>query len=126
MERYEVDELLKLTPEEQIQHDKYVNGIKNKMKIFGFLYKNFIGLSILSLISMNIIGIYLLLFLVGIFSVLSLLSYMKYNDFRSRFIKANMTNEDYYNLLKSLEDPDFDPIKESDDFIKDKLKKEDY
>jgi hypothetical protein len=75
---------------------------------------------------MNIIGIYLLLFLVGIFSVLSLLSYMKYNDFRSRFIKANMTNEDYYNLLKSLEDPDFDPIKESDDFIKDKLKKEDY
>ena len=26
MERYEVDELLKLTPEEQIEHDKYVNG----------------------------------------------------------------------------------------------------
>jgi hypothetical protein len=63
MERYEVDELLKLTPEEQIEQDKFVNGIKTKMKIFGFLYKNFIGLSILSLISMNIIGIYLLSFL---------------------------------------------------------------
>lgn len=123
MERYEVDELLKLTPEEQIQHDKFVNGIKTKMNIFGFLYKNFIGLSILILISMNIIGIYLLLFLVPLFVILSLLSYMKYNDFRSRFIKANMTNEDYYNLLKSLENPDFDPIKESDDFIKNKLKK---
>lgn len=123
MERYEVDELLKLTPEEQIQHDKFVNGIKTKMNIFGFLYKNFIGLSILILISMNIIGIYLLLFLVPLFVILSLLSYMKYNDFGSRFIKANMTNEDYYNLLKSLENPDFDPIKESDDFIKNKLKK---
>lgn len=123
MERYEVDELLKLTPEEQIVHDKYVNGIKIKMKIFGFLYKNFIGLSILSLISINIIGIYLLLFLVIIFPVLSLLSYVKYNEFQSQFIKANMTNEDYYNLLKSLEDPDFDPIKSSNDFIKEKLKK---
>ena len=123
MERYEVDELLKLTPEEQIEHDKFVNGIKTKMKIFSFLYKNFIGLSILSLISISIIGIYLLLFSVIIFTILSLLFYVKYNDFRSRFIKANMTNEDYYNLLKSLKNPDFDPIKESDDFIKDKLKK---
>jgi len=124
MERYEVDELLKFTPEEQIEHDKYVNGIKTKMKIFSFLYKNFIGLSILSLISISIIGIYLLLFSVIIFTILSLLFYVKYNDFRSRFIKANMTNEDYYNLLKSLEDPDFDPIKSSNDFIKEKLKKE--
>jgi hypothetical protein len=124
MERYEVDELLKFTPEEQIEHDKYVNGIKTKMKIFSFLYKNFIGLSILSLISISIIGIYLLLFSVIIFTILSLLFYVKYNDFRSRFIKANMTNEDYYNLLKSLKNPDFDPIKESDDFIKEKLKKE--
>ena len=124
MERYEVDELLKFTPEEQIEHDKYVNGIKTKMKIFSFLYKNFIGLSILSLISISIIGIYLLLFSVIIFTILSLLFYVKYNDFRSRFIKANMTNEDYYNLLKSLKDPDFDPIKSSNDFIKEKLKKE--
>jgi hypothetical protein len=123
MERYEVDELLRLTPEEQIVHDKYVNGIKTKMNIFGFLYKNFIGLSIIGLMSMNIIGIYLLLFLVPLFVVLSLLSYVKYNEFRSQFIKANMTNEDYYNLLKALEDPDFDPIKSSNDFIKEKLKK---
>ena len=123
MERYEVDELLRLTPEEQIVHDKYVNGIKTKMNIFGFLYKNFIGWSIIGLMSMTIIGIYLLLFLVPLFVVLSLLSYVKYNEFRSQFIKANMTNEDYYNLLKALEDPDFDPIKSSNDFIKEKLKK---
>ena len=123
MERYEIDELLRLTPEEQIAHDKYTNGVKNKMKIFGFLYKNFIGLSILSLISMNIIGIYLLLFLVPIFTTLSLFSYKKYVYFRSQFISANMTNEDFYNLLKSLEDPDFDPIKSSHDFMKEKLKK---
>lgn len=123
MERYEVDELLKLTPEDQIIFDKYVKSIKTKMNIFNFLYKNFIGLSIISLISINIIGIYLLSFLVFLFITLSLLSYVKYNEFRSSFIKANMTNEDYYNLLKSLEDPNFDPIKDSDDFINDKLKK---
>lgn len=123
MERYEVDELLRLTPEEQIVHDKYVNGIKTKMNIFGFLYKNFIGLSIIGLMSMNIIGIYLLLFLVPLFVVLSLLSFRKYNDLRFRFMNANMTNEDYYNLLKALEDPDFDPIKSRNDFIKEKIKK---
>jgi hypothetical protein len=124
MERYEVDELLKFTPEEQIEHDKYVNGIKTKMKIFSFLYKNFIGLSILSLISISIIGIFYGSILSFIFLILYFVSYIKYVDFRSRFIKANMTNEDYYNLLKSLEDPDFDPIKSSNDFIKEKLKKE--
>jgi hypothetical protein len=124
MERYEVDELLKFTPEEQIEHDKYVNGIKTKMKIFSFLYKNFIGLSILSLISISIIGIFYGSILSFIFLILYFVSYIKYVDFRSRFIKANMTNEDYYNLLKSLKDPDFDPIKSSNDFIKEKLKKE--
>ena len=124
MERYEVDELLKFTPEEQIEHDKYVNGIKTKMKIFSFLYKNFIGVSILSLISISIIGIFYGSILSFIFLILYFVSYIKYVDFRSRFIKANMTNEDYYNLLKSLEDPDFDPIKSSNDFIKEKLKKE--
>ena len=101
MERYEVDELLKFTPEEQIEHDKYVNGIKTKMKIFSFLYKNFIGLSILSLISISIIGIFYGSILSFIFLILYFVSYIKYVDFRSRFIKANMTNEDYYNLLKS-------------------------
>ena len=120
MERYQVDELLKLTTEEQAEFDKFVNGIKTKMNIFSFLYKNFIGLSIVSLMSVNIIGIYTFLFLVFLFTTLSLFSYMKYNDFRSRFIKANMTNEDYYNLLKSLENPDFDPNKESDNFMNDK------
>ena len=123
MERYEVDELLKFTPEEQIEHYKYVNGIKTKMKIFSFLYKNFIGLSILSLISISIIGIFYGSILSFIFLILYFVSYIKYVDFRSRFIKANMTNEDYYNLLKSLEDTNFDPIKDSDDFINDKLKK---
>lgn len=120
MERYEVDELLKFTPEEQIEFDKFVNGIKTKKKIFNLLYKNFIGLSILSMISINIIGIYLLSFLVLLFITLSLLSYIKYNDLKFRLIKANMTNEDYYNLLKSLENPDFDPSEESDDFFKGK------
>lgn len=117
MERYQVDELLKMTTEEQIEFDKFVNGIKTKMKLFSFFYKNFIGLLIVSLLSVNIIGLYTSLLLGFLFTTLSLFSYMRYNDFRSRFIKANMTNEDYYNLLKSLENPDFDPNKESDDFM---------
>lgn len=116
----EVKELLKLSPEDQIKHDKYVNGFRIRMNICKFLYKNFIGLSLISLLLINILVLYLTIILIISFLLLSLLSYVKYNYYRTRYAKANMSDEDYYYLLKSLENPNFDPKEESDKFMENK------
>jgi hypothetical protein len=108
MERYEVDELLKLTPEEELKISETKKISKTKMDIYYKLGWHMVYISILSIICSYLFS-YLFLIITTISLVVFLIANKKYKKHGLNYNISNITNDDFYELLKSLEDDSFDP-----------------
>lgn len=108
MERYEVEELLKLTPEEELKISETKKISKAKMDIYYRLGWHMVYISILSIISSFLFS-YLFLIVTTISLVVFYISNNKYKEYGLTYNISNITNDDFYELLKSLEDDSFDP-----------------
>ena len=109
MERYEFEELVKTTKKEELENLEFKRISKKKMDTYYKLAWHMIYISILSIISAYLYSsLFLIITLTSL--VTFYISNNKYKEHGLNYNVSNLTNDDLYEILKSLESESFDPL----------------